>query len=213
MVHVVLVRPGATELDEQKRIKGSLDMPLCSHGQQQARETAAALAGVAFDAIFCAPCESAQETARQLANQSQFKKAKVKVVEGLRNVDHGLWHGKLIADVRRQLPRVYREGQDAPKNLCPPEGESIQHAWERAGAAIDKIVRKHRNATIALVIADPLASIVRSQLSGQELRDLWDAETDGGTWEWVATTAVEQRRRDNRPTSKVSAARHLVFGS
>lgn len=185
MLRVVLVRPGATEFDEQKRIKGSLDMPLCEHGREQVTRTAKELERVPLDAIYTAPSESAQDTARILADG---RRGKTKVIESFRNVDHGLWHGKLIEEVRRQLPRVYREGQDFPTNVCPPGGESLEQAKDRVERALRKIIRKHRHGAIALVIPDPLASIVRTLLNGQQWRDLWKSETDAGTWELVEPT-------------------------
>lgn len=182
MLRVVLVRPGATEFDEQKRIKGSLDMPLAEQGREQATQTAKDLERVQFGGIYSAPCESAQETAELLA---AGRRCKTKVIDCFRNLDHGLWHGKLIDEVRRQLPRVYREGQESPENICPPCGETIDDARERIEGALRKIIRKHRDGAIAMVIPDPLASIVRSLLSGEELRDLWKSETDAGTWELI----------------------------
>lgn len=178
------MRPGATEFDEQKRIKGSLDMPLSDQGREQAARTAKDLQSVQFGGIYSAPCESAQETAQLLA-AGRGSKSKTKVIESFRNLDHGLWHGKLIDDVRRQLPRVYREGLESPENICPPCGETIDDARERIEGALRKIVRKHRDGAIAMVIPDPLASIVGSLLSGEELRDLWKSETDAGTWELI----------------------------
>ncbi|SRR6056297_530226 len=182
MLRIVLVRPGATEFDEQKRIKGSLDMPLSDHGREQAVRTSKELERVQIRGIYTAPCESAQQTAKVLA---EGRRVKTKVIDCFRNVDHGLWHGKLIDEVRRQLPRVYREGQEAPQNICPPCGETIEDAKDRVAGALRKISRKYRDGAIALVIPDPLASIVRSLLSGEELRDLWKSETDSGTWELV----------------------------
>ncbi|WP_246109833.1 histidine phosphatase family protein [Roseimaritima multifibrata] len=176
----MLVRPGATEFDQQGRIKGSLDMPLCDHGREQANHAAKDLQEVDFEAVYTAPCESAIETAKLLIGG---RKIKNKVIEGLRNVDHGLWHGKLIDEVRRQQPRVYKKGQDSPGDLCPPGGETMESAKERVQRALQKIIRKHRKGSVALVIPDPLASIVRSLLSGKEMRDLWKSETDAGTWE------------------------------
>lgn len=191
MLRIVLIRPGATEFDDQGRIKGSLDMPLSAHGRQQAVQTAAELASIELAAIYTAPCESARATAERLA---EHRDTRVKMVDGFCNVDHGLWHGKLIDDVRRHQPRVYRQGQDAPDSLCPPGGEAIHAARARVMKALHKITKKHRHGVVALVIPDPLASVVRSLLNGDELRDLWKAETDGGRWELIEPQGPVQRQ-------------------
>ena len=179
---VLLVRPGATEFDDQGRIKGSMDIPMSDHGRQQVASLAEQLAEVRVKTIYTAPSESARETAQRLA---QGRAVRIKVVDAFRNIDHGLWHGKLIDEVRRNHPRVYRQGQDSPTDVCPPGGESIRDAKARVIKAVRKVVRKSGDEVIAIVIPDPMAWVVESLLSGQELSDLWKAETDSGRWELI----------------------------
>src|SRR4051812_41679002 len=117
MLQIVLVRPGCTDFDQQGRIKGSLDIPLCADGSRQAAETAQQLAGLDIEAVYCSPCSSAQQTAEAIAGPGRLK---VKAVEALHNVDHGLWHGKLIDEVKQTQPRLYRQGQENAESICPP---------------------------------------------------------------------------------------------
>ncbi len=117
MFRIVLVRPGATSFDEQGRIKGCLDIPLSKTGSDQAIKTASELSGLQVDMVYSAPCESAQQTAEIVAKKCR---SRMKVVDALRNLDHGLWQGKLIDEVRRQQPKVYRQCQESPENVCPP---------------------------------------------------------------------------------------------
>ena len=162
---VLLIRPGATEFDDQGRIKGTLDMPMSERGREQVSSLAEQLSEFPVGTIYSAPCESARETARQLA---QGREARIKVIDAFRNVDHGLWHGKLIDEVRRNHPKVYRT---------------------RVLKAIRKVVRKSGSEVIAIVIPDPMAWVVQSLLSGAELSDLWKAETDGGSWNLIEAAA------------------------
>ena len=177
---VLLIRPGATEFDEQGRIKGSLDMPLSDQGRRQARALAEQLAGTQMQCIYTSPCESARETAKRLA---AGRDVRIKVMDSFRNIDHGLWHGKLIEEVRRNQPKVYRRGQETPDEVCPPGGESIREAKTRVLKTLKKVVRKGREGNVALVIPDPLAMVVQSLLSGEQLHDLWRSETDTGQWQ------------------------------
>jgi len=187
MSRVVLVRPGATEFDDQGRMKGCLNMPLSECGREQVERIAAELADLEIDEIVTAPCESAIETATRLAKGRSVlgRTVKVRIVECFRNVDHGLWHGKLIEEVRRTQPKVYKQGQESPLNLCPPGGETIQQAKDRVVKAIKKVTKRSGGGTIALVIPDPLASIVHSILDGDDIRDLWKSETDSAQWELI----------------------------
>jgi broad specificity phosphatase PhoE len=185
----MIVRPGATEFDDQGRMKGSLDMPLSDHGQQQADDLADALAEISVRTIYCAPCESARETAERLATQisAAGRDVRIKVVDTFRNVDHGLWHGKLIDEVRRNHPRVYRQGSEHPDEFCPPGGEGIAQARTRVTKAVKKCLRKSRDELVAMVIPDPMASIVTSILTQDSMNSLWQHETDSGSWQIVET--------------------------
>ena len=109
----------------------------------------------------------------------------MRVVEAFRNIDHGLWHGKLIDEVRRNHPRVYRQGQEAPDEVCPPGGEAIRDARARVVKAVRKIARKSGDGLVALVVPDPMATVVESVLRGESIRDLWKAETDSGSWQLI----------------------------
>ena len=183
---VLLIRPGATDFDDQGRIKGILDMPMSERGRQQVSSLAEELSEIAVGTIYTAPCESARETAQQLA---EGREVRIKVIDAFRNVDHGLWHGKLIDEVRRNHPKVYRQGQDSPSDVCPPGGESIRDAKGRVIKAIRKVVRKSGSEVIAIVIPDPMAWVVQSLLSGGELSGLWKAETDSGSWDLIESVA------------------------
>ncbi len=179
---VLLVRPGATEFDDQRRIKGSLDMPMSERGRQQVDSLAQELSDIRVKTIYASPCESAQQTAERLA---EGREVRVKVIDALRNIDHGLWHGKLIDEVRRNHPKVYRQGQENPGELCPPGGEAIRDVKARVLKAIRKIARKSGEEMVAIVVPDPMASVIESLISGEEMPDLWKVETDNGRWQVI----------------------------
>lgn len=185
---VLLIRPGATDFDDQGRMKGLLDMPMSERGRQQVDLLAEQLGHFHVRTIYTAPSESARETAERLAKGRAD--VRIKVIDAFRNIDHGLWHGKLIDEVRRTLPRVYRQGQDCPTDICPPGGESIRDAKARVIKAVRKMLRKSGEEVIAIVIPEPMASVVQSLLSGKELIDLWNAETDSGRWELIEAVTM-----------------------
>jgi probable phosphoglycerate mutase len=179
MLRIVLVRPGCTDFDQQGRIKGILDIPLCDDGSLQAAETAQQLTQFKFDAVYSAPCRSARQTAEMIAAAGKLK---VKVIEELHNVDHGLWHGKLIEEVKQTQPRLYRQGQEHPDSICPPQGEPIAAGRERVRRSLERLLKKHRTGTLCLIAPEPLASVIGSELQHHELTDLWKSECDNGAW-------------------------------
>ena len=122
MLSILIVRPGCTEFGAQGRIKGSMDIPLNDEGEGQVAQIVNELGGEPIIAIYQAPCQSAAQTAKALA---EVTKAKVRELDSLANLDHGLWHGKLIDEVKRSQPKVYKLWQENPESIRPPEGETV----------------------------------------------------------------------------------------
>ncbi|KAA1261792.1 Phosphoserine phosphatase 1 [Rubripirellula obstinata] len=179
---VLLIRPGSTDFDEQGRIKGSLDMPMSENGHQQVELICDEISDFRPSILYSAPCESAIQTAETLASRSG---SKIKIIDAFRNVDHGLWHGKLLDELRRNHPKLYKRGQETPEEICPPGGESLFDAKLRIEKAVNKVIKKSGSQLVAFVIPDPLAQIVHHLLSGQQWSKLWDAETDRADWQLI----------------------------
>lgn len=180
MIEVLLIRPGSTTFDEEGRIKGALDIPLSHRGTQQATLLASNLKTVKLDCLYVSPSESAQQSAQQIC---QFNFCRVKTLDCLRNLDQGLWQGKLVSEVKRLQPKVYRQFQEHPGDVCPPEGETVLEAIDRIQGQIAKLLKRHDGGRIGILVPQPLAAIVRYVLVGGSLGDLWKSELDFGTYE------------------------------
>jgi phosphoserine phosphatase len=188
MVHVALIRPGCTKFDEEGRIKGILDIPLSQQGEEQSKQLSLELADFLsqskllpeLSVIYSGPCQSARATAAMVAENCAVK---AKVLSCMTNVDHGLWQGKLVEEVKRLQPKLYRQIQESADSFAPPGGETLDAAIERVRGSVAKLVKKHRKELIAIVVPDPLASLVRNILCGNEIEDLWKLEKDGAAWE------------------------------
>jgi probable phosphoglycerate mutase len=182
MTRILLIRSGATDFDEQGRIKGTLDIPLSFEGTAQIVQLVKELADTPIDHLYASPCRCAMQSADVIA---QARKLKVRKLLELQNLDHGLWHGKLIDEVKHSQPKVYRQLQERPETVCPPEGEPVGAALDRVRSALSKLLKKHKTGTIALVVPEPISSIVRSILAQCGLGDLWKVECEGGGWQGI----------------------------
>jgi probable phosphoglycerate mutase len=180
MLRMVLIRPGSTDYDVQQRIQGSLDMPLNEQGSAEARQTAEQLRDKAMEIIYAPVSQPAQQTAEIIAKALGIKRKKI---ERLQNFNQGLWQGMLVEDVRRKQPKVYRQWQEQPENVCPPEGEMLSDADDRVRTALVKLLKRHKEGVIGLVVPEPLLSLVRRFISRAELGDLWKAPNGHGRFE------------------------------
>lgn len=171
MMRLVLVRPGATEYDQQHRIQGTLDIPLSEHGRHQVVDQIESLRALGPSLLFTSPSMAAQQTAEILGQALQLKP---RIVDRLANIDLGLWQGSSVEEVKAKQPKVFRQWQEFPESVRPPEGETIAHAEERVVEMLDKFRKKYRGNETALVVApEPLATLIAHVITGQELGNLW----------------------------------------
>lgn len=187
MLTILLIRTGATEYECQGRVQGTLDIPLSEDGRQQIKQVASELGDVLIDALYAGPCRATQQSAEMLAGQLKLKS---KAVENLRNVDLGLWQGMLIDEVKVKQPKVYRQWQEHPETVCPPEGETLTVVRERLQLALAKLTKKHKSGTIAMVVPEPASSILKNLLRADPLGNLWQVEDDRQpAWEAIELSA------------------------
>lgn len=183
MVQILLIRPGTTEYDQQRRVQGTLDIPLCEDGRQEVEALVDAIRDQPIAAIYASPNQSADQTAEALA---QLLDLKVKTVDKLQNLDQGLWQGMLVSDVKSKQPRVYRQWQEQPETVCPPQGETLCAAKQRVSAALTKILKKHKtDRLVAIVVPEPLASVVRHVVRNEEWGDLWQSPMEMAQWQLI----------------------------
>jgi probable phosphoglycerate mutase len=183
MFKILLIRPGVTEYDQQGRIQGTLDIPLCEDGRRQVEAMIADLRAQPIKAIYTSPSQAAEQTAAALGEALDVK---VKTLDSLQNLDHGLWQGMLVNDVKTKQPKVYRQWQEQPATVCPPQGESVGDAEQRLQGAVAKLVKKYKSeGLVAVVLPEPLASLLRHVLRHDELGDLWTCRNGNTPWEII----------------------------
>lgn len=180
MPQIVLIRPGSTDYDQQGRIQGTLDVPLNEQGNAEVAQAIDELRDLKLEAIYTPTCQPALQTAEAIAEALGVK---LKKLVRMQNLDHGLWQGMLIDEVRLRQPKVYRQWQDRPQQICPPDGEMLDEAADRVRSTMAKLLRRHKSGAIGLVVSEPLASLVRQFLGQGELGNLWKATTERDRWE------------------------------
>jgi len=173
--HLIVIRAGASDYDLNGRIRGTLAMPLSASGVAESREAATLLAAVKPEALYSSTDACAAETARLVGAACGLRPRRI---ADLGNLDQGLWQGMRVDDIREKQPRLYRQWQDNPWAVAPPEGELLEDACIRIEAALESIIRRHPRGRVAVVVPQPLDQVVRWLVSGESMGDLWGGEPD-----------------------------------
>ncbi|MFJ8868425.1 bifunctional RNase H/acid phosphatase [Streptomyces sp. NPDC102473] len=162
---LILLRHGETALTPEKRFSGSggSDPELSETGRHQAACAAEAFAarGTVQD-IVSSPLRRCRETAQAVADRLGLE---VRIEEGLRETDFGVWEGLTFAEVSE------RYGADLTTWLASPDaaptggGESFAEVAERVSAARDRLVARYAGRTALLVThVTPIKTLVRLAL-------------------------------------------------
>ena len=88
---IYLVRHGRTVMNAEVRFRGRLEVPLDAVGRAEALATAQQLSDIGLAAAYTSPLARAREVAIAIAAASRLKR--VDDVEGLTNLDYGVWEG------------------------------------------------------------------------------------------------------------------------
>lgn len=158
-----VIRPGETDYDLQDRVQGSLNLPLNDQGVAQVDEIINEVQEAGIERVYASPTEPALSTARRIADALDVP---LKVIDALTNLDLGLWQGRLLSEIRAKQPKVYRQWEDAPESICPPQGETCDEAYERVAAALRKPIK--RGGSFAVVASEPLATLVTCVLRHEQ---------------------------------------------
>ena len=132
-----MIRHSKTEGNEQRRYIGRTDQPLSESGIELAREAAKVYAREIDepDEVYVTPLMRTQMTAQIL-----FPHAKQIVVDGLREMDFGIFEGRNADEMKDDA--AYREWVAGMCRGSCPEGEKKDEFSERVCHAFSKLVHE-----------------------------------------------------------------------
>lgn len=125
-----LIRHGETQWSRDGRHTGSSDVALTPHGEGQADELRAEIAGVHPGLVLCSPLTRARETARRAGLTPDA------LTDDLREWDYGAWEGRTTADIRAELGDPAWVIWDHP---IPP-GDQPGEQLAGVGMRVDRVI-------------------------------------------------------------------------
>ena len=194
-----LIRHGATEGNETKRYKGSIDVPMSEKGIEQIKKTSAFI----FDtetrrhgdtkkitfpdspidrftdsgimAVYCSPLSRALKSAEIIAEPHGLKPI---VIEDLRERSFGIWEGMTFTEIKEKYPQEFEAWAGNPLRYSPVDGESTVEVRERAVKAVDGLLSNHNSEHIAIVAHGGVNRIILCHIMGIPLENIFRIEQD-----------------------------------
>ena len=135
-MRVLLLRHGQTDLNVQKRLQGSSDIPLNERGREQARETRKFIEneGIKVSRIISSPLERAIETG---SIATGIPMEDIQVDPNLIEMGFGVCEKKNMGE---ENPAFLHECFDTPAEYHAPEGgENYDEVVARAAAVVERV--------------------------------------------------------------------------
>ena len=180
-VRLLLVRHGETEWNRQTRFQGQIDVPLNDNGRNQAQKAGEFLKDVAIDFAVSSSMQRPKETAEIILRH--HPSVKLELQDGLREISHGLWEGKLEAEIEQEFPGELERWRTEPAAVQMPEGENLQQVWERSVAAWQSIVQaaaKNQLKTGIVVAHDATNKTLLCHILGLPADNFWNFRQGNG---------------------------------
>ena len=142
-MRLILVRHGATDLNQQRRVQGLSNLGLNETGKRQAEALAQALKDVKVDTIYCSPLRRAQETAHII---SHFHQVDVVTLEGLKELDVGEVDGMTYDEMRISHNEFFTKWMADFTAVRLPGGGTVPELRDQCCAAVKDILEKQQTA-------------------------------------------------------------------
>jgi probable phosphoglycerate mutase len=170
IMKLYFIRHGQTDWNQAGRIQGSCDIHLNSTGLKQAEELCKKLFELDYpiSRIYTSKQMRALQTATVLSEASELE---LFPVDGLEEVNLGLWEGLSWSDVREKYPKEYEDWYHNRRYSNAHTGETYQEVVVRAMAAIHRIILENE-AAVAIVTHNAVIMCLQCYLTDTPFHDM-----------------------------------------
>ncbi len=188
MLRLLILRHAESEWNPIGRYQGLLDPDLSPRGRRQAQLLAEALAEENISAVYTSPLKRTYETARVVA-----QKLNVELLEEERviEIDHGVWSGLLVEEVKERFSEDFRRWIEEPHSVEFPEGETLKDVYGRVKSFIEDISSKHKGETVAVVSHTVPIRCMYCALLDIDLSKFWSFGCDNAS---ISRVIIEEDR-------------------
>jgi alpha-ribazole phosphatase len=189
---LILIRHGETEGADQKRYKGSIDVPLSENGIRQIEKLSRFISTEAQEcsvrkldsseyrksalcSVYCSDLSRAIKSAEIIAAPYSLSPV---IVPELRERNFGIWEGMSFDEIKEKYPVQFESWASNPLKFSPMQGESTAVMSERVMLATEKILAHHKGERLAIVSHGGVIRIILCCFLGIPLENIFRIEQD-----------------------------------
>ncbi len=182
VLRLLFIRHGETQWNRESRFQGIRDIPLNENGKNQGQKAADFLKEIDINFGVSSPLLRPKETAEIILQY--HPNITLDLRPPLTEICHGLWEGKLEAEIEADFPGMLQQWKEAPETVQMPEGETLQEVWDRAVACWQDIVKDYSqdaNPKTGIVVAhDAINKVILCELLGLQPANFWNIKQGNG---------------------------------
>lgn len=152
-----IIRHGETDWNKEKKLQGSIDIPLNDNGRKKAEIAKNALRNVDFGEIYSSPLMRAYETADIIRAD---RPVSIKTEEDITEISFGECEGiQYRKDTSDKESCIYNFFNHPEKYIPPEKGETIASLRERTGRFIRKMADRKETGDMNVLVCAHGAAI------------------------------------------------------
>ncbi len=176
---IFLIRHGETNWNKEGRFQGQIDIPLNSNGKNQAKKAFEFLKEINFNKAFSSSMKRPYETAQIILQKNPD--LEIKKIDSLMEISHGLWEGKLEAEIKDGWPSLLKKWHEKPDEVVMPQGESIKDVSKRSVKAFTEICAFQEDNDLTLLVAhDAVNKTLLCDFLGIDCSNIWMIKQGNG---------------------------------
>lgn len=176
MTRLYIIRHG--EVESGGLYYGHRDVPLSERGRRQLERVAAALAELELAAVYSSDLARAVDSARPIAASHGLEPG---LDPAFREMHLGVLEGLAHAEVGRRHPELAgKRYEDMWDYAFPGGGESMLDIAARAGPALERLLSRHADQSVALVAHNSVNRVLLGRALGLHPRQVFGFSQDFG---------------------------------
>jgi len=175
-MNILLVRHGETVWNREGRYQGRTDIPLSPDGEAQVIALGARLSHLPISLAISSPLSRARTTAEAIL---VGRETKLELDEGLLEISHGQWEGKLATDIELSHAEMFGTWRSRPDRHVPagPEAETLgdveERAWPILVRTTAQLAELEPDATALIAAHDAVNRVLLCRVLGLALTRVW----------------------------------------